>query len=254
MLQVVSGFRGCTLEVLDGTLGTVSDFLFDDRTWKTRWLVIDTGSWLPGRKVLLHPTAVKSSDLDQRLVRVDLTRAQVEASPNIGVDQPVSRQNESDMYLYYGWDPRWDTGLSGGGFGLPRYSPSSSDDAMLRTPFDSATSSRDDDPHLRSITAITSYHVHAFDGSIGHIENFLIDDADWGIRYLIVDTRNWLAGQEVLLSPYAITTISWADHRVMIDLTREQVKKSPPWNPVEVIDQTYEERLHSHYGWPGYGW
>ena len=111
----------------------------------------------------------------------------------------------------------------------------------------------DGDPHLRSIAAVTGYHIHASDGQIGHIENFLIDDATWGIRYLIIDMKNWWPGKHVLMSPYAVREISWSKHQVRLDVSSEQVKSSLPWNPLDMIDRGYEKRLHSHYDWPGYG-
>jgi len=110
------------------------------------------------------------------------------------------------------------------------------------------------DPNLRSLAAVTGYNVHASDGGIGHVADFLVDDASWGIRYLIIDTRNWWPGAHVLLSPYAIQEISWSRHEVRLDVSRERVRSSPPWNPLEALDEAYEKRLHGHYDWPGYGW
>ena len=112
----------------------------------------------------------------------------------------------------------------------------------------------DGDPHLRSTAAVTGYHIHASDRQIGHVENLLIDDVTWGIRYLIIDTKNWWPGKHVLMSPYAVPEISWSKHQVRLDVSRELVKSSPPWSPLDLIDQAYEERLHRHYDWPGYGW
>jgi hypothetical protein len=102
--------------------------------------------------------------------------------------------------------------------------------------------------------AVRGYHIHATDGSIGHVENFLIDDVTWAVRYLIIDTRNWWPGAHVLISPYAVQSIDWGDQQIHLNVTREKVKASPPWNPVEVVEEMYERRLHGYYGWPGYGW
>ena len=110
------------------------------------------------------------------------------------------------------------------------------------------------DPHLRDLTSVTGYHIHATDGGICHVENFLLDDANWAIDYLIVDTSNWWIGKHVLISPYAVQNISWADEQIRLKVTREQVKTSPAWDPLDVIEQTYRRRLHTHYGWPGLGW
>lgn len=268
MLIVGSALKGYTIEASDGRIGTVRTFLFDDRTWKIRWLAADTGAWLTGRQVLIHPSAIGQPDHEGQHLPVHLTKAQVEASPDFLQDQPVTMQMQSHLYGYYGWDPLWGpdfygagmTGLEtsglgisgvgmGGGFGTsyPAGAHAMEADTMQR-------GSEDGDPHLRSMTAVRGYHIHAADGSIGHVENFLLDDATWAIRYLIVDTRNWWPGARVLVSPYAVTSIEWGKNQIRLNVSRDQVKTSPPWDPVAVMDQMYERRLHGHYGWPGYGW
>lgn len=104
------------------------------------------------------------------------------------------------------------------------------------------------------MAALNGYHIHAIDGAIGHVEDFILDDTKWSIRYLIIDTRNWWVGQHVLVSPYAVREISWSEHEVRLDVSRDRIKASPPWNPAEIITEAYEKGLHGYYGWPGYGW
>ncbi|MGI4955241.1 MAG: PRC-barrel domain containing protein [Janthinobacterium lividum] len=265
MLQVLSSLKGYAIEASDGALGTVSDALFDDTTWKMRWLVVDTGRWLTGRKVLLHPSSITRLDHARQELGVALTKAQVSGSPDILQDRPVSRQMQSDLYGYYGWDPYWGggmygsglyaEGLYGGGLGVLPF-PAAGIGAVSRD--DAAehgdTAVDEGDPHLRSAAELTGYHIHARDGGIGHVENLLIDSEGWGIRYLIVDTSNWWIGRHVLISPYAVTSIDWLDQQIRLDLGRDQVKASPPWDPAEIISEAYERRLHGYYNWPGYGW
>ena len=255
MLLVVSTLKGYAIEASDGRIGSVSDFLFDDRTWKLRWLVIDTGLWLPGRKVLLHPSAIGQADYERRELPVTLTKAQVKESPDIRQDQPVSQQMEYNLYEHYGWDPLWgDASYFGGGaIGTPM-PPIYYDDKRRREREEMEARSHEGDPHLRSVDAVTGYHVHASDGAIGHVEDFLVDNVRWSIRYFIIDTRNWWPGKHVLLSPYAVKEISWPDHQLVLDVNRDRVKSSPPWNPTEMVNEDYERRLHNHYDWPGYGW
>jgi len=248
MLQVASALEGYAIEASDGLIGTVSDFLFDDRTWKIRWLVVDTGNWLAGRLVLIHPSAIGQPDYLRRVLHVALTKARVEASPDAAEHQPVSRQMEFNLYQYYGWDP-----ARGSSF----FGADATTSAMLPSPMftGSAEGDRENkDPHLRGITEVTGYGIHATDGMIGHVENFLLEDDNWAIRYLVVDTKDWWFGQHVLISPYAVRGINLARCEVTLDLSRVRVKSSPPWTPLDLIDQAYEKRLHSHYAWPGYGW
>lgn len=257
MLIVGSVLKGYAIEASDGRIGTVGTFLFDDTTWKIRWLVIDTGRWLTGRKVLVHPSALGLPDHERQHLPVNLTKAQIEASPDIEQDQPVTMQMQNHLYDYYGWDPYWGPDYYGGGLpgigtsglGMPvfRQGATMEADTLQR-------GSDDGDPHLRSMTAVRGYYIHATDGAIGHVENFLVDDVSWAIRYLIVDTRNWLPDAHVLISPYAVQSIDWSDNQIHLNVSRNTVKASPPWDPLEIVERAYERRLHDHYGWPGYGW
>jgi hypothetical protein len=269
MLFVISGLNGFAVAATDGRLGTVKDFLFDDRSWRVRWLVVDTGTWLSGRKVLIHPSAIAPLEYGpvsggglpmmgfgpDTVLAVRLTRQQIEASPDIGEHEPVSMQMQSHLYDYYGWDPYWGTNYFGmNAMASPMSPPPLFADSMRRADSDTETHPGDGDPHLRSAAEVNGYHIHATDGDIGHVENFLADDASWDIRYLIVATRNWWPGRHVLIAPFAVKDIDWSQRHVQLGVSREQVKSSPPWDPVALIDKISEQRLHSHYGWPGYGW
>ncbi len=198
-----------------------------------------------------------SRDYQREQMPVRLTKAQIQDSPGIGSDQPVSQQMQTDLYGYYGWDPLWGGGNDYGaypyGMGLGYTTPRPpAEGEVLEASRDRM--SEQGDPHLRSVAAITGYHIQARDGAIGHVDNILIDDKTWGVRYLVVDTRNWWPGRHVLISPHAVRGISWAERDVTLDVTRDQVKGSPAWDPADIIDQPYQERLHGYYDWPGYGW
>jgi sporulation protein YlmC with PRC-barrel domain len=244
MLSNASRINGYAIAASDGRLGTVSDFLFDDATWLVRWLVVETGTWLSGRKVLLPSSALGHPDPMRQEFSVRLTKQQVEDSPNIDTDRPVSRQMETNVYDYYGWSPYWGTGFYMGG-------------AVAASPFlgskpgaaDIADTRRSDgDPHLRSIQAVTGYHIHASDGEIGHVEDFLVEDTDWSIHYLVVDTKNWWPGKKVLISPRSAREIDWADRLVNLNVDRQRVKDSPAYDASTTVDRAYEKHFHNHYG------
>jgi PRC-barrel domain len=254
MLFVESTLKGYAVEATDGKIGVVSDFLFDDQSWKIRWLVLDPGDWLPHRRILLHPSALEVPDPVRQSIGVKLTKAEVVGSPDLRDHEPVSSQMQSHLYDYYGWDPMWGDSYFGVGAIATPFSPP----PLIKTApveeevAEESASSDEADPHLRSVTEVTGYHLHATDGEIGHIENFVFDHANWDIRYLGVDTRNWWPGQHVLISPYAVREIDWADRHVELNITRAQVKASPPWDSVAMVDHAYEQQLHTHYDWPGY--
>jgi sporulation protein YlmC with PRC-barrel domain len=252
MLRNASAINGYAIEASDGDIGTVSDFLFDDTSWLVRWLVVDTGNWLSGRKVLLPPSVVGRVYARDRVFAVKLTMQQVKDSPTMASDEPVSRQMETHIFDYYGWSPYWGTGFYMGGYG---YMPGSaiglpyvgSESAKREEQIADARRS-EGDPHLRSIEAVTGYHIHASDGEIGHVEDFLLDEADWSIRYLAVDTKNWWPGKKVLVSPRSTLEIDWSDKLVNLNVDRQKVKDSPAYGALTTVDQAYEESLLKYYG------
>ena len=107
---------------------------------------------------------------------------------------------------------------------------------------------KEGDPNLRSIATIKGYQIHASDGGIGHVEDFLVEDAGWNIRYIKVDTRNWWPGERVLISPYSVREIDWAGRLMHISVNRQRVKDSPPYDPCITIDGAYEEKFLTYYG------
>ncbi len=250
MLWTASAIKGYAIAATDGLLGTVSDFLFDDASWTVRWLVVDTGKWLSGRKVLLPPSVLGHLDTNGRQFSVALTMQQVKDSPDIDTDRPVSRQTEINVYDYYGRSPYWGAGLYWGGYGYvggPMAASHDPESGRREQEFADARR-RDDDPHLRSIEAVTGYHIHASDGEIGHLEDCLVDDADWRIHYLVVDTKNWWPGKKVLISPGSARDIDWTDRLVNLNVDRQRVKDSPEYGASTTVDQAYEEKFLTYYG------
>ena len=249
MLWKASTIHGYAIAASDGEIGKVSDFLFDDATWLIRWLVVETGGWLFGRKVLLPPSVLGHPDESGRQFSVRLTKKQVQESPTTDTNQPVSRQVETGIFDYYGWSPYWGTGFYMGGYGFvpPPIAALSSGQSRKQADDFADAGKGSGDPHLRSMEAITGYHIHASDGEIGHVEDFLVADADWSIHYLIVDTKNWWPARKVLISPRSAREIDWMDRLVYLDVDRKTVESSPAYDATTIVDRAYEKDFHGHY-------
>jgi hypothetical protein len=258
MLWNASAINGYAIAASDGKIGTISDFLFDDTNWLVRWLVVETGNWLIGRKVLLPSSALAHLDAEKQECSIKLTMQQIKDSPNIDTDRPVSRQMETSAYDYYGYSPYWNSGygyLGGvglmGGYGymggMGGAMPISPESRRREEAIADAQRDRDD-VHLRSVEAVTGYHIHASDGEIGHAEDFLIEDADWSIRYLLVDTKNWWPGKKVLVSPRSVKKVDWSDRLVNIDVDRHKVEDSPAYDATRTIDGAFDEKFLTYYG------
>jgi hypothetical protein len=266
MLFAVAGLVGCPVEGKDGRVGVVKDFLFDARNWKLRWMSVDTGRWLPGRQILIHPSAIAPLNVgmpERRMLpmmspgqtltlSVDLTKQQIEASPDAREDEPCTKQLETRLYDHYGIDPYWGDTYFRAAEVDPVWEPPIFDIAAPRTDADKEALPADLDPHLMSAAEVKGYHVQATDGDIGRVEHLLADDANWDIRYLVIATRNWLPGKHVRIAPFAVTEIDWREREVKLNVTREKVQSAPSWDPAEMADQVSEDEFHRHFGWPAY--
>lgn len=261
MLRTTDSLKGYSIQATDGELGKVEELYFDDEQWGVRYLVVKPGSWFSRQRVLISAHAVTGIDDHAEAVKVNLTREQVENSPDIDTHQPVSRQMEHDYATYYGYGAYWlGPYLWGAGrqplamLPDPDMVPPGSQpgwDSERRPP--EPLTENDDDVHLRSSDHIQGYAIAGSDGDIGHVEEILFDDQDWAIRYLVVDTRNWWpGGRKTVISVQWIESISWLEPAVQVRLTREQIQSSPEYDEHARLDRDYESRLHEHYGRPGY--
>ena len=239
MLNKAKTLQGYKLHSLDGEIGTVKEFYFDDKHWAIRYLVTDSGYWLTDRQVLISPYAIVVVNTEEQYIAIELTKKQIEDSPPLKSDKPVSRQFEKTYFGYYGWPMYW------GGPYLWGYSP-----YIVRDREKWSASTRGEkawNHHLRSTHEVRGYHIQAADGEIGHVEDFIIDDETWAIRYLIIDTRNWWPGKKVLISPQWIERVSWRESKVFVNLARETVKQSPEYTEKSLLTRDYETMLHRHY-------
>lgn len=235
-LQDLTGFA---LEARDGDIGRVKEVYFDDEYWFVRYFVVHTGGWLRGRDVLLVPRLVRHVDARGRRLAVELTRAQVEQSPPIRADRPVSRHYEAEYHRYYGLEPYWAMGPLGAPIAQPT------------TPLPSVPLRAPEHPHLRSSKEVCGYHITARDGDLGAVEDFVLDDANWRIAYIVVDTHKWLPGKKVLLAPEWITAVDWSGRSLVVNLDRKTIESAPGLEPSRTVSREYEAQLLAHYGKPG---
>ncbi len=261
MLRTLNDYENCAIGATDGHIGHVKDLYFDDHTWVVRYLIVDTGSWLSDRQVLISPISIRQADWPAHTLAAAITKEQVENSPDIDTDQPVSRQHELQYLGYYGYPSYWGgVGMWGAGMYPFAIVPDQTELPLAAVARERAIAGaqaqreqhRDDDPHLHSCSAVVGYHIHATDGEVGHVDGFLVDDETWAIRYLVVNTSNWWVGHKVLIAPQWIEGVHWSDETVSVDLSREKVKAAPPYDPDAVLDRPREASLYTHYGRPTY--
>lgn len=244
MLRSLKTIIGYKLKAEDGEFGKVEDFYFDDERWTIRYLIVHSGNWLAGKRVLISPAAFYGRpDWASETFPVIFNKAMVEACPDVEEDKPVSRQKELELARHYSWPLYWQT--EGSAFSEP-----SPPVPQLAQKVETVNERKD--CHLRSFKEVKGYHIQAKDGEIGHVEDFIINDDDWAIRYVVVDTKNWLPGKKVLLAPVWAEEVNWAQKKVCFDTTREMVQSSPVYDPENSVNRVYEEQLYDYYGRPVY--
>jgi hypothetical protein len=244
MMRLITSFYGYGVKATDGEIGIAHEFLFEDNTWEIKYVVVKTGSWLTGRKILISPGAIGHPDWSLKSLPLNLAMKQVENSPDIDTDKPVSHQQLDLLHEYYGWP------FLHVGEGLVPL-PSAPSPAVLEEVERVIASEKErSDPHLHSSRDVAGYHIQTSDDQVGHLEDFILDDEHWQIRFIVLDTKNWLPGRHILISPSWIRMISWADRKVYVDLTRESLENSPEYDPRMPVNREYEVRLYDFYGRP----
>jgi hypothetical protein len=231
-----------TLYGIDGQVGTVQELYFDDQSWAVRYLVVKTGGWFLRRHVLIAPIVIGGIDDADASMQINLPKEQIEHAPSIENTKSISHRYEQTYYDRFQWAPYWqpDTTMWGSPIPYPDVSTLNQDETLFSEPLEQS--------HLRSSAAVAGYGIHAQDGEIGHMEDLVIDDEDWIIRYVEIDTRNWLPGKKVLVQTGRIGPFDGHSRSVTMALTRHAIQSAPPYNPSMLITPDYEVRLFKHYG------
>ncbi len=244
MLRSVKELLGYQVQAMDGELGKVDDFYFEDREWTIRYLVVDTGEWLANRKVLIYSFALEHPSWAQRKFPIHFSKDMVKKSPPIDLAKPVSRQQEVELFEYYKWMPYWGPEHS-------EHPPIPEEERAEKV-----EESRNTETHssyiLRSFNEVKGYSIHAQDGDIGHLEDLIVDDDEWELRYFVVDTRNWMPAKQVLLAIEWANKIQWMEKKFHVDLPKEVIKESPDFDSTMPVNREFEIRLYDYYGRPAY--
>lgn len=244
MLLPESELKNYVLAAKDGEIGRTRDFLFDEIEWTVRYAEVNTSKWLLGNRVLISPIALGEPDTEHHRLPVNLSRQEVEDSPGIETDQPISRQYERSYHAYYGYPNYWlgQNIWGAGAYPMPLNSELAQEIATQRE----EQAERIHDSHLRSMREVMGYRIHALDDDIGEVADFIIDTESWQVRYLVVDIRRWLPGPSVLLSPQWIRKVSWHDNSVLVDVPKEQIKTAPRFEDELTRDDELEVFKHYH--------
>ena len=252
MLRSIKDLIGYPLEAKDGTIGKVKDFLFDDETREIRYLVADTKGWLSSHQVLIHPMQLVTPETGfyDKHFPVSLTKKDVEKSPLLRSDEPISKQYEREYARYHNLHP------------VPPLSDvvealAPQNDLSIHSPQELATHEQKlaevENSHLRSVDEVIDYGIRSSDNEeVGHVEDLIMETESWQVHYFVVNTRNWLPGSHVIIDIDWLNDFSWENSSALVGLTKEEIKESPEYHPNQPVNREYQKVLYDYYGRPYY--
>jgi sporulation protein YlmC with PRC-barrel domain len=226
MQRNIKSLIGYGMEATDGDIGKVEEFYFEDTTWLIRYLVVKTGNWFLYRKVLIAPQSIVKRNAEPGVFPVNLNKEQIRTSPDIDTDKPVSEQQDMQLYGHYAWQRYGGGGFYAGGSAAAMDNVPIIVEKIMKEA-DPNNKRSDDDLHLRGTKTIIGYHIHASDGDVGHVSDFIFDDTNWQINYLVVDTHNWFGGKKVLIETGTIKEIQWENSKVIVNTPTNLIKDGP---------------------------
>ncbi|MBF0289364.1 MAG: PRC-barrel domain-containing protein [SAR324 cluster bacterium] len=232
-LNELSGYQ---LRTIDGDDAKMTQIYFDDQHWTVRYFIVHTQSMQSGQGVLVVPSVIKKIDEENKTVEMDVTMDQINQCPSANTVLPVSHHYKQESGHYQGWTPYW---VADPIFGAVPLNPPHTPEEDFKVP---------EQQQLRSSNEVIGYLIQAEDGEIGQVEDFIVEDPDWKIRYLEINTSNWLLGKKVLIAPTWIQQVSWTDKQVMINLSREAIQSAPAYDPSKLISRDYQLKLYKYYG------
>lgn len=229
MLWRVTDIQDYSVWATDGDIGELAQFYINVSDWAVRYLVVDTGAWLPGRKVLVPMIAVQSLDR-WGVFHLALARAQLRHCPPVDPRRPISRAMERDYIYHYGLPLDW--GITAESSGVATAQPAAEADGA---------------PYLLSTRELAGFQVQGPGGAIGHVKDCIIDDASWRVRYLLLSTGHWLPGETVLLPTAGLDAIDLARRKINTPLTHAQIHAAPAIDPQAPLNPPELETLEHYY-------
>jgi sporulation protein YlmC with PRC-barrel domain len=241
MLRSIEEILGYKIQAEDGTLGRIKDIYFDDTSWAIRYVVVDTGTWMAGRQIVLAPEVLGEPDPNRREMPITLARRRIEGSPPIVQEQGLTPRQQQLLAEYYDWSlPAAKRSVGSAAMGA-------GDGPKAARMLLQNQQSEQLDPHLKSLRGMIGYHIRARGVDVGHIEDVLVQTDSWLLRYLVIDARNLVPGKKMLVSPAWVRRVEWSGGVVDVDLTAGSLKDGPPFDASQIISREYEKKLYDHY-------
>lgn len=219
MMLPFSKLKRFELNAFDGRIGQARDFYVTDKNWTVRYLIARFGSWLSEHRVLLPVYFVDRIQSPENAIAVALTKLQVRHAAPVESKRLVSKQHRLDVRLKF-------RELAGSVLRVALRQDADSYAAFKNNP--PARREDGEDCHLNSCEELTAgYTLSAVDGRVGSIADLIIDDHEWRVRYLVVETGVLFSRKLILVPARLVHTISFAKHEILFNAMRSSLKTVP---------------------------
>ncbi|WP_275896253.1 PRC-barrel domain-containing protein [Paraliobacillus sediminis] len=249
MYYLATTLKKYNIQATDDQLGHVKDIYFDDKYWTVRYLVVDTSKWLPSKKVLLSPISLDKVDSENKAVNVLTSKETVKSAPHKKENEPISKQYEIDLAGYYEIPIYWSGTGPWSGFPTPAALGLADKQKMIQS---KNATSQEDNNYLRSVNEVrgelTGYTVEGIGGKIGYVFDVIIDDSNWKINYLVVETSKFLAANYILVATDWINDVQWQDKNIYVEVDSVKAKNVTDYDIHAHITKEYEDKLYSALG------
>ncbi len=241
MLLKTTELKEYIIELFDDIRGTIFEMYFNDLYWNIEYLLVTSDNLEKGKIVLISQLAFGSPENKTRMIPISANAGSIKRKE----ESTVHKNNEVSKSI----DPIQFIELPEKSLSVTSKSEGETKDLIITLLKDKKSLYFPSAKHLRSHNEVLGYNIQVKDGDlIGHVDNFIVEGNTWQLKYLLVDTCNWLtAGKKILLSPAWIERINWSGNLVSIDLSRDSILKSPTYDPSKPLDDRLEMQLYKYY-------
>jgi hypothetical protein len=242
MLMKTAILKEYMVELSNEIRGAIFEMFFDDLFWNIQYLLLTSEDLEKDKIAIISHLALGSPDDKSKTIPIDSKQGSREVKEKSTVLKAKKAAESIDPIQIIELPEKFSTTNS--------INKKETKDHIITILKNENANYLPTANHLRGHNEVLGYNIKAKDGDlIGHVDNFILECDTWKLRYLIVDTRNWLAeGKKILLSPAWIEKINWSGNLVAVDLNKDSIIKSPTYDPDKPLDNHFEIQLYKYYG------
>lgn len=244
MLRSLRDLEKFTLRAEDGEIGNIVDFIVDDFNWEVRYMVVNIGD----RNVVISSQTIGIPNLENQFLPAQVSRALITNSPEIDLDEPLTRKRELELSDYYSWPRYWESDdipntLPGDLTAIPLIEMELEKEPLIPE----TGAAGEEEFHLRRAGELYGYSIKARNGGAGKLVDFIAQDENWDLHYLVVNTGGILPGKNVLMSPQWVQNVSLDRSEILVDLDKDTIHNSPELTSAAGVSPEFWVNIDKYY-------